>query len=209
MAELNTDDGGKSGKHSKKRAKKSSTKVDMTPMVDLAFLLLTFFVLTATFGKPKTMQLNLPVKSKDESQKIKVKEETAMTVLLTDNTDSIYYYMGTFNEAKTKLLITNYSKEGIRKILLGKNKDVIAKVKVLEDQFAKNLMTDSALQVQKNSVAVQRSVDALSVIVKTEDKTKYKNIVDIMDELNIADVAKFSIGAISPKEQEFLKKLKL
>ena len=153
MAELNTDDSsGKSGKHSKKRAKKSSTKVDMTPMVDLAFLLLTFFVLTATFGKPKTMQLNLPVKSKDEKQKRQVKSDATMTVLLTDNTDSIYYYTGIFNEKTTEIKITNYSKDGIRKILLTKNQDVIAKVKKLEEDFAKGLLTDSVFQTTKDTI---------------------------------------------------------
>ena len=63
MAEVNTGDGGGHGKHDKKRAKKASTKIDMTPMVDLAFLLLTFFVLTSTFSKPKTMEINFPAKS--------------------------------------------------------------------------------------------------------------------------------------------------
>lgn len=208
MAELNTDDSsGKSGKHSKKRAKKSSTKVDMTPMVDLAFLLLTFFVLTATFGKPKTMQLNLPVKSKDEKQKRQVKSDATMTVLLTDNTDSIYYYTGIFNEKTTEIKITNYSKDGIRKILLTKNQDVIAKVKKLEEDFAKGLLTDSVFQTNKQKI--QGDKNSLAVIVKTEDKTKYKNLVDFMDELNIADVAKTSIGDITQPEQALLKKLKL
>ena len=52
-----------SGKGGKKRAKRQSTKIDMTPMVDLAALLITFFMLTTTFNKPQTMEINMPVKS--------------------------------------------------------------------------------------------------------------------------------------------------
>ncbi len=206
MAELNTDDSSKGGKHQKKRAKKSSTKVDMTPMVDLAFLLLTFFVLTATFGKPKTMQLNMPVKAKNEDQKQKV-SDNAITMLLTDNIDSIYYYNGIYDPAKTVIRITNYSKEGVRKLLLESNKDVVTKVHELEEQYKKGAIADSTLKKLKEKV--QSDVNTLAVIVKTEDKTKYKNIVDLVDELNICDVAKFSIGDISTQEQNHLTKLKL
>ena len=92
MAEVNTDGGG-GGKHEKKRAKKSSTRIDMTPMVDLAFLLLTFFVLTSTFSKPKTMEINFPA-DKPEDQKDQL-VNNALTFIMTED-DKIFYYYGAF-----------------------------------------------------------------------------------------------------------------
>ena len=80
MAEI-ADSGGGHGKGGKKRAKKQSTRVDMTPMVDLAFLLLTFFVLTSTFNKPKSMELSLPAPLDENTKPSDVK--IGVTFLLT------------------------------------------------------------------------------------------------------------------------------
>src|SRR5438552_17723527 len=92
MAELNTDQGGaEKGKHKKVRSKKSSTHIDMTPMVDLAFLLLTFFILTTTFSKPKTMEINMPVKPDKPEEQQKVKDSLALTILLTANNKVVWY----------------------------------------------------------------------------------------------------------------------
>src|ERR1035438_9273165 len=93
MADVNTGDGGGHGKHDKKRAKKASTRIDMTPMVDLAFLLLTFFVLTSTFSKPKTMEINYPA---DPPKDVKLPEiNNALTFLLSKD-NNLYYYAGQF-----------------------------------------------------------------------------------------------------------------
>src|ERR1017187_135575 len=105
MAEVNTDDGGDNGKHAKKRAKKSSTKIDMTPMVDLAFLLLTFFVLTSTFNKPKTMEINFPAKPKTKEEQIKI--NNALTFIMTregkdEKENAVYYYAGEFYPVNNK-----------------------------------------------------------------------------------------------------------
>src|SRR3954465_7542701 len=93
MAEVQQDSSDHGGKHKKVRAKKASTHIDMTPMVDLAFLLLTFFILTTTFSKPKTMDITMPVKDAPKEQQTKIKASLAMSILLTEN-DKIIWYMG-------------------------------------------------------------------------------------------------------------------
>src|SRR5687768_3200774 len=126
MAEIQPkgDGGGKGGK---KRAKKMSTKIDMTPMVDLAFLLITFFMLTTTFNKPQTMEVNMPDKTKDE-KKTDLKESKAMTIILGEE-NKVYYYMGIQNPI---VELTDYSDEGIRKILLQKNREIQGLVVVIK-----------------------------------------------------------------------------
>ena len=74
MAEVSQGGGGGGKDGGKVRSKKQSTKIDMTPMVDLAFLLLTFFILTTTFNKPKTMEVTMPDKVKDETEQTKINE---------------------------------------------------------------------------------------------------------------------------------------
>src|SRR6185369_14460786 len=92
MADVQQQDSGSGkGKHSKLRAKKASTHIDMTPMVDLAFLLLTFFMLTTTFSKPKTMEINMPVKDVKPEEQQKIKDSLAITILLTEKNRVIWY----------------------------------------------------------------------------------------------------------------------
>ncbi len=69
MAEMQTSDSGSHKKGSKKvRTKKMSTRVDLTAMVDLGFLLITFFMLATTMNKPKTMEVNKPAKEDKEDK---------------------------------------------------------------------------------------------------------------------------------------------
>ena len=65
MAELDTSSGGGHKKGGVKKAKKLSTRIDLTPMVDLGFLLITFFIFTTTMSKPKTMEINMPFKDEN------------------------------------------------------------------------------------------------------------------------------------------------
>ena len=202
MADVQTGDdgGGKKGKHKKLRAKKNSTHIDMTPMVDLAFLLLTFFMLTTTFGKPKTMEINMPIKDPNNKPPL---VNNAITFLLTDK-DKVYWYFGEL-KPETQLTLTNFSNDGIRKLLLEKNQFAVDKIKDLINQAAKSNMADTTLK--RLEVDVKGDKKALMVLVKTDDKAKYKNVVDALDELNICFVGKYALVDISKQEYDMINKL--
>lgn len=170
MAELDTSGGG--GK--KKGSKKASTRIDMTPMVDLGFLLITFFMLTSSFNKPKTMEVNMPDKNKDEPDNEKVKQSQTLTVILGDN-DKVFYFQGVPAD-KPPVEATNFSDEGIRAVLLKKKKEVMATT-------GKDII----------------------VIMKAKDSSKYKNLVDLLDEMPITGIKIYAIVDITPEELELIK----
>ncbi len=205
MAEVNTDGGG-GGKHEKKRAKKSSTKIDMTPMVDLAFLLLTFFVLTSTFSKPKTMEINFPAPIDDKTKQMKV--NNALTFIMTKD-DGIFYYAGEFyaegNEKgvpPTQLTKTDFSSEGLHKLLLEKNKPTVDAIKKLEEQLVKKEIADTTYK--RLAVGEKGKKEALTVLIKADDKAVYKNIIDVIDELNVCNIGKYAVVDMMPKELELI-----
>ena len=120
MAELIVEDKGKKG--GKRRPKKHGTHIDMTPMVDLMCLLITFFMLTTAFNKPKVMVITMPEKDNKEDPKDapKISAERTLNILLTGK-DEGYYYTGIADPKKLPmptLVKTDFSKDGIRKILL-------------------------------------------------------------------------------------------
>jgi biopolymer transport protein ExbD len=199
MAEVQSNDSGgdKGGKHKKVRAKKNSTHIDMTPMVDLAFLLLTFFMLTTTFGKPKTMEITMPVKPENEEPNL---VNNALTILLSDG-DKIYWYYGEL-KPETQLTKSDFSNEGIRKVILDKNKYAVENIKKLRAEAARTNMADSTLK--RMEVDIKGKPESVMVLVKTDDKAKYKNVVDMLDELNICFVGKYALVDITQKEYELL-----
>jgi len=189
MAEIAEGGGGGHKDGGKKRPKKGSTRVDMTPMVDLAFLLLTFFVLTSTFSKPKIMSLVYPAKPETDSPIDPPKITHAITFLLTE--DRIFYYEGEFKPGETKLEETTFGAQGVRKLLADKNGLVLNEKAKLEGQLARKEIVDS-VYTQK-LIAIQSNRDALKVLIKTDLKATCKNFIDLIDELKINN-----IGVVAP-----------
>jgi biopolymer transport protein ExbD len=201
MAQIQSNDSGsgKGGKHGKIRAKKQSTHIDMTPMVDLAFLLLTFFMLTTTFGKPKTMEINMPVKP-PPGQEILNEVNNAITILLSDD-NKIYWYYGEL-KPETKLTLTDFSPSGVRKLFLDYNKQAVSEIKTLKENALKTNMNEDTLK--SKIVDIKGKKYALMVLVKTDDKAKYKNVIDIIDELNICLIGKYALVDLDAREYNLI-----
>jgi biopolymer transport protein ExbD len=207
MAEVNTGDGGGGhGKHDKKRAKKLSTRIDMTPMVDLAFLLLTFFVMTSTFNKAKTMEINFPADEKDPSKQQKV--NNALTFIMSKD-NSIYYYYGEFLPANnkdgkppTELTKTDFSKDGLHKLLLDKNKPTVEEINRLSEQLKTGAIADTTYK--RLAINAKGNKAALTVLIKADDKAVYKNVIDLIDELNVCQVGKYAVVDMMPAELDLV-----
>jgi biopolymer transport protein ExbD len=199
MAEI-AEGGGGHDKGGKKRPKKCSTRIDMTPMVDLGFLLLTFFVMTTTFSKPKVMSLSYPAKI-DKTEDIKQPPlNNGITFILSK--DKIFYYVGELNPKDgpaTILEETNFSPtdpKGIRKLLADKNAFVIKQKAMLDDQLKRKQIADTTYERLLNGpTGLKTKKEALKVLIKTDDKATCENFIDLVDEVKIAQ-----IGVVAPLE---------
>lgn len=206
MAEIAEGGGGGHGKGGKKRAKKQSTKIDMTPMVDLAFLLLTFFVLTSTFSKPKSMEITFPAPPPPNQKITEVKN--GLTVILTKD-HRMFYYKGQFNavgntEGKepTQLSETTLSSEGLHKIFLDLNKFAKDEITKLQARVKNKEIADSTYK--RLSIDAKADIRSLTVLVKTDDQATYKDVIDVVDEMNICFVGKYVIVDMSAPEYALL-----
>jgi biopolymer transport protein ExbD len=201
MAEI-ADDGGGHKKGGKKRAKKQSTKIDMTPMVDLGFLLLTFFVLTSTFSKPKSMEISFPAPPPPNEKPVEVKN--GLNIILTKD-HKIFYYKGQYNapgnaqgKPATELTETTFSPEGLHKIILEMNSYAHDEIAKLEGKVKNKQMADSTFK----RLAMEAKGDrrSLTALIKTDDKATYKDVIDVVDELNVCMVGKYVIIDMSAPE---------
>ncbi|HEU0109646.1 MAG TPA: biopolymer transporter ExbD [Flavisolibacter sp.] len=195
MADI--DVGGDSG-HKKgpgvKKAKKLSTRVDMTPMVDLGFLLITFFIFTATMSTPNTMRLTMPKDEKDPKDLTEVKESAALTIMLGKG-NQVYYYMGQIKPDGSNFTSTNF--KDIRKVIQDKKAEVM-----------RNHYHDAGCEKiwAKNGGDQNSCKDKdFVVIIKPNEEATYKNSIDMLDEMAINYVQRFALIDITPDENMLVK----
>jgi biopolymer transport protein ExbD len=194
----------------KKKAKKVIPHIDMTPMVDLMCLLITFFMLTTAFSKAKIMEIVLPERIKDptkqEAPKI-VASRTLNIILGPDN--KVYTYPGAVKPEDYSNLPplnqTDFSPTGIRQILLERNRALFKKI----DDF-KELVITGKLKISQDSL--QSSISQLKsdddtgpiVLIKAYKGANYGNFVDILDEMNICGIARYTFVDIAWYEDQMV-----
>ncbi len=199
MASIDTgagDSGHKKGRGVKK-AKRLSTRVDMTPMVDLGFLLITFFIFTTTMSSPTTLDLNMPKDIKDPKNQTEAKESGALTIMLGKG-NQVYYYLGQLkvDAAGNNFQTSNF--KDIRKVILDKKKEVISRYRPDPECEAK---------AKKDGKPASDCFDKdFVVIIKPDKDATYKNTVDILDEMTINQVKRYAMVKILAQEYDLIKK---
>lgn len=149
----------------KGKGKRHAIHMDMTPMVDLAFLLLTFFILTVTLNHAYILKIEKTV-DEDNAPAPPVKAERVITVILGAK-DKVYWYHGVQDPLLER---TDFKENGIRKVLLEKNKQI------------------------PNMV----------LLVKPSAASRYKNLVDILDEIENAKIEHYYIVKETPLDRELV-----
>jgi biopolymer transport protein ExbD len=203
MAEIIQDEGGKH--KGKRRPKKHSTHIDMTPMVDLACLLLTFFMLTTAFSKPKVMEIVLP-DNKPNPHPTEVPKDKTINIIL-DANDKVYWYNGIAAKPPFPVLTpSDFSKDGIRKMLLDRNRDLFQKI----ENYNKEALAGKVVPPRDTILARIRAIKradktgGLMVLIKPADKVKYGNIVDVLDEIAICNIPRYAIVPLTAQENAML-----
>jgi len=170
-----------------KGGKKGSPRVDLTPMVDLGFLLITFFMFTTTMSKPKAMEIQMPykdstLKKEDQSE---IKAGTALTILLSKD-HTIYYYEGIGNDPNNPPQVKPSSFKpngGIRDVLIEKKQKV------------RNLINQGVL----------KATDQTTVIIKPDSTCTTDDLINILDEMTINAIPVYAVVDITSVDQEYIR----
>lgn len=177
--------GGGGGKKGGPKAKKKSTRIDMTAMVDVAFLLLTFFVLTATMSNASLMDLTMPPKDTENKppEEVEIREDKVMSIILCAG-DTIKYFIG-IKDAEVKYAKTDVEIRAAIEAHL-KKAGPLCKGTAGEDP---------------------RTCWDPMFVIKARHNSRYQNFVDVMDEMAITGAKKYAVADFTKEDSTTLVKL--
>ena len=186
MAAIEESGGGGHGKgDGKVRGKKMSTRVDMTPMVDLGFLLITFFMLATTMSKPTSMSLAVPDKTdKEDQEKTEPLKASKVLTLFMGSNDDVYYLDGVAaddDKAEASLKTTRYGFD-LRSVIFASQK-----------------------RINAANPKDEKGNDPFVVVIKPTAVSTYKNMVDVLDEMAITKSKRYAlVETLTDSEKKLL-----
>jgi Biopolymer transport protein len=197
MANIDTSqNGGKKGKPQRK-----TLRVDFTPMVDMNMLLITFFMFCTTLSIPQVMDIAMPA---DTPDKYPQKASKSVTVILGEQ-NKMYYYEGLANyEDYTSLKETNSL--GVRAMLLERNSQNAKAINDLRKKRNRNEISEEVFRAKVK--AVKSSEDGLRVLIKPTKESNYRNLVDVLDEMQICGIDKYAIVDLEEGDTFLMQNLK-
>jgi biopolymer transport protein ExbD len=160
------------------------------------------------------MNINMPSKEKvDPKTQNKVRESTAVTLLLGAN-DELYYYLGMIDSTQTYkdpnfLVASDYTPNGLRALLLDKNKGTYEEIQKLKDQLKKLQITETQFNEQAKKIqddAMKVTKTAPTVMIKATDQSTYKNLVDALDEMLVCNIGAYAIVDLADGDRYLLYK---
>jgi len=208
MAEIIQEEKSKGGK---KKAKKHPPHIDMTPMVDLMCLLITFFMLTTAFAKAKVMDIVLPEKiDTPDEQRSMVAESRNVNIILGPD-DRIFWYPGAVkpeeynNNIFPPLVELDYSATGVRQLLLDKNKTLAKNIREFQDKVLKGELVLTQDSVAGSIKKLKADDDTGPFVqIKAYKESTYGNFVDILDEMNICGIGRYMFVDITWYEEKMV-----
>ena len=205
----------------KSKQKKMDVRVDFTPMVDMMMLLITFFMLCTSLAKPQTMELSMPSNDKNltDQDRTVTKESYTITIYCTAD-NQLYYVAGLIKPENPKCLVkSNWGAKGIRSVIINHTTEdgTTPTIDVMKAKQKLDAEKDNSAKKMSDSVYNQRlaqikagnidgkHINTLTIIIKATDNATYKNLVDVLDEMNICSIGKYVIDKINDQDLKLLK----
>ncbi len=199
------------------KQKKINVRVDFTPMVDMMMLLITFFMLCTSLAKPQTMELSMPSNDKnlDNQDKSVTKASYTITVYVAGN-DQIYYVKGQPKyDDPSCLQKTTWGKDGIRKVFMthvteNQTQPILqvmkakAELDLKKDEMPDSVYNSELSKIKKGEINGQK-IETMTIIIKATDKASYKNVIDVLDEMQICSIGKYVLDQVTPDDAKLLK----